>query len=426
MDISKYVEVICTSKDFYLFNRVNSAILKIDKKYLTNDKSLNEDYLEQNDIELLQELHMLASSDHEIIELAQKNYSNNSKTLIVTIELTRDCNLYCSYCYENGMKFNSKISSEVMEDILTYIRNVVSKKKIEKIKINFMGGEPLLAKKELLNLYTSINAFCNINGIELHTVINTNGVLLNSEFLSHFKNTDLSITLSNKEDHDNIRAFVDGSGSFDIIVQNLIECNELFRSGHNVNLFIRYNTSGDNYKKFGEFLDYLVSCNLYVKQIDPMYTYEYDQNKFRNTMSKGEFLLWNSTNAIDELISHGYKIYYEPLNTLIPCKAYIKDNCKVYANGKMALCDASEYDKSGPDIKSAIIEPELFNRYYSEYKNWNPFGNSKCKTCKELFSCGGDYFCRRQCNYERYDIKEFLKTYLEYRDMGMAEVFVNM
>ena len=112
---------------------------------------------------------------------------------------------------------------------------------------------------------------------------------------------------------------------------------------------------------------------------------------------------------------------------LKPCKAYIKDNCKVYADGNMGLCDASDYMTRGPKLENVLQQPDLFNIQYQQFKTWQPFNNQKCKRCPDLILCGGNYFCRQnQCDFERYNVELFIKKYIEYVLQGKEHMFVNM
>ena len=53
----------------------------------------------------------------------------------IFIVFTRNCNLNCSYCYEN--KSNKKIDKYTIDKIIKFIKD---RKKIH--KINLFGGEP--------------------------------------------------------------------------------------------------------------------------------------------------------------------------------------------------------------------------------------------------------------------------------------------
>ncbi|MDL2248357.1 hypothetical protein LJB89_01520, partial [Tyzzerella sp. OttesenSCG-928-J15] len=133
------------------------------------------------------------------------------------------------------------------------------------------------------------------------------------------------------------------------------------------------------------------------------------------------------TISIDELILRGYKIFYKPKSTFMPCKAYVNDNCKFFADGFTALCDAWEYSHKGPHIDDVIDDLELLNNHFSKIKNWNPLEDLDCKKCNNVIMCGGKYFCRENCSYEnRYFLDLFLKKYVEYEMKDKSVFFPNM
>ncbi len=425
MRFNKYTRLVGLEQEKCLYNTYNGSVVTLSNDYFNQDMGLVEN-IDKNKIHGLYELEMLEDSEQTILDNLVKQYNNESKTLILTIELTRRCNLHCAYCYENGLRNDSIISDDIINQIVCYVESIANKKDIRLLKINYMGGEPLLAKNQMLKIHQLLEDLCKKKKIEMKSLLNTNGVLLTKDFLNLFKNMEVSITLSNKEDHDAVRTYENGKGSFDIILKNIKDCKEVFER-EDINLDIRFNTNGNNYMFFENFLDMLLATEVKIKQVEPMYTLEHEQNDFKNTLSRKDFLIWNSTIALDALLSRGFKIYYSLPTVLKPCKAYINDNCKIYADGNMRLCDASDYADRGPKLEEVLENPELFNTRYKTFKEWNPFKHERCKTCENLILCGGDYFCRDgRCDFERYNVDLFIKKYVEYVKNGKDYMFVNM
>lgn len=425
MKLNKYTKLVDLGKEYCLYNTYNSAAVTLPKHYFNTDLNIDKN-LSADEIQILKDFEMLDDSEKRILETLKKEYNNESTGLVLSVELTRRCNLHCAYCYENGLRNDSVISDEIIEQIVDYVDAVSNKKELNLLKINYMGGEPLLAKNQMKKLNKLLEELCTKKNIEMKSVLNTNGVLLEKDFLNSFKNMEVSITLSNREDHDTVRTYEDGSGSYNIILQKIKECKDVFERD-DINLDIRFNTHGGNYRYFESFLDMLIDMGVNIKQVEPMYTLEYEQNEFKNTLSRKDFLIWNSTIALDALLSRGFKIYFSLPTVLRPCKAYINDNCKIYADGNMGLCDASDYATRGPKLEDVLKDLNLFNEQYKEFKTWAPFNQDKCGNCANLILCGGNYFCRNgMCDYERYDIGLFIKKYLEYVMNGKSDMFVNM
>lgn len=171
-------------------------------------------------------------------ELVPKNNDTSTigKTLsrTVTFQVTDECNLKCSYCYQinkgkRAMKFETakKLIDMLLEGdkrLGGYIDTETS----PGIIVEFIGGEPFLQVK----LIDQICDYMYKKMIELHhpwatkfcISICSNGVLYFDKevqkFLNKWKrNLSFSITIDgNKELHDSCRVFPDGSPSYDIAV----------------------------------------------------------------------------------------------------------------------------------------------------------------------------------------------------------------
>lgn len=132
------------------------------------------------------------------------------------IHLTDNCNLNCTYCYEN--KKNKDI---LFEDIKYLIDYQINKK--EKVSILvFYGGEPLLQKNMIKNTIDYINSKkCETT---FYYGITTNGTLLDDDFIKYMKdNNFINIAYSidgMRETHDLNRKTRDGRGTFDIVEKN--------------------------------------------------------------------------------------------------------------------------------------------------------------------------------------------------------------
>lgn len=424
--INKYVKKIPINSDkVCLYNSLNGSIIELEKDYMDGDNLIQNKFSEEEKL-FLKKSEFLNINEFEKNHEILKSYNRVTNSLDITIELTLRCNIKCSYCYQDKLIDRNIISLSTIDKILNYIEEITSKREIKYLKLTYIGGEPLLAKEELRYSYDKISDYCKKNDISLITSLNTNATLLNKGDLNYFEDIEVPVTLSLPNDHDLVRGRKDGGGTFNTIIKNLIDNKDFFKRS-DVNLVIRYNTNVSNIKYFGEFLDYLNTLDLDIIEVYAMYTDEYPHNDFMNGLSMNEFLVWNSTIAIDELIKRGYKIYFKPKSTYMPCKAYIDDNCKFYSDGFTGLCDAWDYEFKGPHIDQLLGNSQLLNDYFKDIRRWNPFDDIDCKDCKNLILCGGKYFCRNNCDYEnRYILNLFIKKYIEYLGLGKGYYFPQM
>ena len=154
-----------------------------------------------------------------------------SLTRNVTFQVTDDCPMSCSYCYQ-GHKGHKKMSKEVAKqgvDLLFHMyeenNSPFINKKTKAIILDFIGGEPWMAIDIIDYICTYFVQKClELDHPWLYTwraSMTSNGALYFEpkvqEFLHKFKGfVSFSITLDGpKEIHDSCRVYHDGRGNFD-------------------------------------------------------------------------------------------------------------------------------------------------------------------------------------------------------------------
>ena len=160
---------------------------------------------------------------------------NNKFTRNITFQITDDCNLCCSYCYQINKghhKMPFEVAKKLIDEILTNDKSINSYVKSENaigIVLEFIGGEPFLE----VDLIDKIIDYFIEKCIILHhpwidrfrVSICSNGVLYFTPKVQEFikkHQTHLSFTISidgNKTLHDACRVFPDGTGSYDLAIK---------------------------------------------------------------------------------------------------------------------------------------------------------------------------------------------------------------
>lgn len=160
---------------------------------------------------------------------------NVEKTRTITFQITDDCNLCCSYCYQIN-KGHHKMPFEIAKTLIDelfhndkLIENYVKSKNSLGVILEFIGGEPLLE----VDLIDQIIDYFIEQCITLHhpwidrfrVSICSNGVLYFTPKVQEFikkHQTHLSFSISidgNKKLHDTCRVFPDGTGSYDLAIK---------------------------------------------------------------------------------------------------------------------------------------------------------------------------------------------------------------
>ena len=183
----------------------------------------------------------------------ENTFLDEKKCLIfaASINLTRQCNLNCSYCYANAgnTNFNKNYDNINFEDIKRYLIGIKSIC-TPGCTIQITGGEPLL-KKELL--YKTIEL---VNELKFdYLTINTNGYFLTDNDIKEFskyKIDNFTISLDGGEKiHNSIR----GENSFNKALNSIFK---LKNAGFNVTASMTIHN-----KNFDLLEDFIIFCNKY-------------------------------------------------------------------------------------------------------------------------------------------------------------------
>lgn len=132
----------------------------------------------------------------------------------VTLVMTHQCNLGCSYCYA-GEKFRRSMPLEMgFQGLQMALRGP------GEAQLAFFGGEPML---EFPNLARVVRA-ASQSSREVRLSITTNATILTERHLQFFRHYGFWVALSVDglgETHDRYRPFVDGRPSSEVVWKNL-------------------------------------------------------------------------------------------------------------------------------------------------------------------------------------------------------------
>ena len=188
------------------------------------------------------------SQVERLIRYLPKQFPVGDKALRnITIQVTEDCNLCCSYCYQIN-KSKQRLSFDTAKKFIDLLLDPDQSKnpaynswENSFVILDFIGGEPLLE----IDLVSQICHYFYKRLIELDhpwkvgymISIGTNGTLYFDErvqrFIDEFPGrVSFSITLDgNKRLHDSCRVFPDGSGSYDKASAACLDWNKRLAEG---------------------------------------------------------------------------------------------------------------------------------------------------------------------------------------------------
>lgn len=147
------------------------------------------------------------------------------------LRISARCNLDCDYCYvfkHRDSAWKNYPPTMTDKNIILFcnrLKEYLAKHKdITDVNIVFHGGEPLVfGTKHLLNTIDTISSEIG-NQACMHYSLQTNGILLNDDFISECSKRNVGISLSidgMKSIHDKHRKYKEGVGSHDDVVRGL-------------------------------------------------------------------------------------------------------------------------------------------------------------------------------------------------------------
>lgn len=142
--------------------------------------------------------------------------------MLVTLVLTHDCNLNCSYCY-TGPKFDRAMPLQVAWKALQ-LAFQQGRHAPGPHAMTFFGGEPLLCFERMAQAMRLVRRWETRSGVHWIPKLTTNVTLMNDKILNFFCEYDFRVAFSvdgKGEVHDRYRPFVSGKGSSSVVWRNL-------------------------------------------------------------------------------------------------------------------------------------------------------------------------------------------------------------
>lgn len=161
-------------------------------------------------------------SEDDYEKFAEKCVASPIKAMCLLIAM--DCNLRCEYCfastgdYGHGRKLMDFETGKKAIDFL--IENSMDR---ENLEVDFFGGEPLMNFETVKQIVDYGRSLEEKHNKKFNFTITTNGMLLDDNNINYINKEMYNVVLSidgRKEVNDKMRKRVDGSGSYDKIVEN--------------------------------------------------------------------------------------------------------------------------------------------------------------------------------------------------------------
>lgn len=143
----------------------------------------------------------------------------------LSLAVAQKCNLGCTYCYAEQGGFGESPKNMPLATSLDSVRLLLADaSRGDRVNLAFMGGEPL-RNRSVLQETTLFAAFeAARHGVNIGFSITTNGTLLTKGDADFFEDHGFAVTVSLdglQPEHDRLRPFVGGKGSYDLIMRRI-------------------------------------------------------------------------------------------------------------------------------------------------------------------------------------------------------------
>ena len=342
-----------------------------------------------------------------------------------TIEITQQCNFRCSYCCYSGeysgMRKHANRSME-HDTILKTIEFIKSHAhKTEVIVVSIFGGEALLQLNQIVFIVEELSAYFKDRVV---FDISTNGLLLSSTIVDKLIRYKIGISVSVdgcKTIHDKNRKTIDGKGTFNHVVDNLLKFKERYPNEYQdrIRLLVTVGSIEDVIRmneQFASFKKLLGNKPPLVSQIYP--NYKKKEFHFNDAVIETEFL----EKAITKKKNGVFDFYTIILDSLLK-KAEKKFTCsekdkKIYlrtcldnmysifidAEGRLYPCEKFDTSHYIGDLETGVSKKLLYK--------WSIIYNFRrsilCSNCKIVEYCSR---CLADLKMSFVEQKEMCKEY---------------
>jgi uncharacterized protein len=333
--------------------------------------------------------------DTDEVDLLRQQYEtfrNDPRQMVLTIAPTLACNFGCDYCFQGQDKPHGIMSQRVQDAILEMASQ--ASRSIKRLHVAWYGGEPLLALPVIESLSDHLISLCNRSSVAYDAMIVTNGYKLTPQVARSLYSRQVKsaqVTIDGAAGyHDQRRSLLGGQPTFARICENL----KAVLDEVPLRLSVRINIDVRNFKSIRRVLEHFVSLGLARRKMFGVYFAPVEAITegchcvADVCMSKGDY---GSLEA--ELTRYAYDLGlaalpYPPRFRGV-CGAVRPKGIVVIPNGDLHKCWDTVHmgeHKVGSvfDLDAARVDERA-----NEWRQWSPFENKICTSCKILPNCAG-------------------------------------
>jgi len=393
---SVFLNVIRGKREYLLHNTLYGTLVKA-KCIVTKsivDGLEKEELLKYDDNNpfhrVLKSSKMIVEDDVDELSILNRRYLEADMNILhIILFVTRQCNFRCKYCYEKHE--NKRMHSELYDNLMHAIIEEVGSKGYRTVVLSFFGGEPMLEYDEICAFMKKMQGFADSANVSIYGSMTTNAYLLTSEKLKRLVELNVlnyQITVDGpQETHDCKRFFIDGTGTWKRIIQNL---NDAKRSNLNFEITIRTNFDADVIERIKEYLMFVFANFTNDKRFKVHF--EAIKNLGEETV-ENLYKTNDESKAIEDIFSltkellhaNSFNFGFAPFDYM--CYASKRSSLAVDTDGTLRKCTVNI--DSAENAVGKLLE-KGFQIDESKMCAWTSYQLPKeCRSCKVLPLCFG-------------------------------------
>ena len=462
MEEKYFIKLIETREGKYFYDVNRNCIIQIDCglfNVLQKNQSMTTEA--RKDIDLYKKNGLLSNKKMTQI-LHPMNFSLEDmldrKLSTIALQITQACNLRCAYCpytapdkNRGRIHSNKNMTFDTAKKAIDYLydHSIDS----DYIAIAFYGGEPLLQYSLIKDCVEYSKKLFKGKYIVFH--ITTNGTLLSDEIVKFLNKNNFNVMISidgEKRIHDKNRKFVNGCGSYDIIISNLLKIQKKYPSFFKKIIFNtvmdmdnNFSCSDSLYRNNNVFKGAMTNFSIMnqshkkeKKEPSTSFSYSYNYEYFKfllfliNKLDEKDIspLLYNSAVQNIQNFRKMGQTYSELSNVFHPSGPCIPGVKKTFVdiNGNFFPCEKLNETiedlnignvTDGYDIEK--IRKILNIGKYTENECKNCWGSRYCKICIQKMQGNGKLSVeekKKYCKLMLDNLEKLMKEYIILRKCG--------
>ncbi|MBT4153606.1 MAG: radical SAM protein [Candidatus Magasanikbacteria bacterium] len=232
--LSRHIERYDYSSGSVIFDTHTQETLLLSlnaaKQFANFQDNLDPESLDKTTLQALISAGLVQDSNNTCLKPVEHSPApQTSDYTLLRILLTDLCNLDCRYCkVEKNIKTITQTATSLVQlekaISLFFDSSVVNEPKV----VHITGGEPTIFWAQVKKIVAFVHKYKR-DGEQFFIVIGTNAILLNPAKINFIAENDIKVIVSldgKKKQHDQLRVFKGGKGSFDRVFPSILALKE--------------------------------------------------------------------------------------------------------------------------------------------------------------------------------------------------------